>query len=231
MADVLYLNQSRMSIQERKTHEAKMLSLSDGRRCYRKNQEIMVNYEQTMAVYVFKGALKVFIGNEFGSEKLLYYVEEGNSCFASHENFSQIVLRLEAAKDCEVCFVNYLEMMMLFLKDQSAFKKAMKVIEEQIIAIEENLLDLANMSLKGRICKFIYALAVQSTITDEAGNIILKNFPPRQDIAQFTGIHKRNVIKALSDLEKAGIIKKQQKQMVITDKAGLLAEIAKSYGQ
>lgn len=197
---------------------------------YRKNELILVDFAQIVVIYVLQGALKVFICNDFGMKKLLYYVEEGCSCLANHHEEEQVYLHLEAGMNCKVCFVEFLPLMTHICADKGNFAKMLYRISQQIAAIEANLLDLVSCSLKGRICKFIAALAEQSTLFTSDGAVILKKFPSRADIAQFTGIHKRNVIKCLSELQEQGIIKKENKRMIIVDFEQLKAEIAVGCG-
>ncbi len=228
--DVLYLCDNTLTKESRCQKDQMMRSLAFFEKSYRKNELILVDFAQIAVVYVLQGALKVFICNDFGAEKLLYYVVEGCSCLANHHEEEQVYLRLEAGVDCKVCFVGFFSLMTHICEDKDSFTKMLHMISQQMAAIEANLLDLASCSLKGRICKFIAALAEQSTLFTSDGAVILKKFPSRVDIARFTGIRKRNVIKCLSELQEQGIIRKEGKRMIIVDFEQLKAEIAVGCG-
>lgn len=231
MADVLYLYDHTITPESRHQKDELMRKLAFQEKSYRKGEAIFVDFTRISVVYVLQGTLKVFVCNDFGAEKLLYYVESGCSCLANHPEDQQVYLRLEAGLDCRVCFIEFLPLMERIYTDKTLLTKALDTISRQMAAIEANLLDLANCSLKGRICKFITTLAEQSTLFTPDGAIIIKKFPSRTDIAQFTGIHKRNVIKCLSDLQKQGIIKKDGQKLIVTDMAALKKEIAAGFGE
>lgn len=205
-----------------------MLKHSYCHKKYHKNDEIVMDYDLSTIIYVAKGQLKVFIANKQGVEKLLYYVEENNTFLGNYGAKKDVFLRLVAANACEVYFLNAKTMIADVVFKENGLDALLESMENRICAMADNLLDLANCSNRGKICKFIQSLALNSTLM-VAGYVFIKILPTREDIALFVGTHKVNVIKCLSQLEKDHIIKKHGKGLIVYDMAALEQIIAEEY--
>ena len=195
---------------------------------YKRNQQIILDPHANTVIYVHKGQLKVFVNNEQGVEKLLYYIAEGNSCLGNYNPNKDVFLTMVAASDCEVYLLDAKSVFEDVIFKHHSLDMLIDSMQNRICAMADNLLDLANCSNKGKIGKFIYSLAVQSNNTID-GKIFIGILPPREDIALFIGTHKVNVAKVLSQLEKEGLVSKYQKGLLVHDMAALKQMIAEEY--
>ena len=193
-----------------------MLANCQQKRKYKRHEEIKVNAPYSVILYVAAGQIKAYVYNEQGSEKLLYYADQDNVVLGNYCLETNICLRIVAASDCEVYFLETKTAIAALLKREGGLDRLIDGIDSRISAFVYNLLESAGNKQKGQICQLIYSLAMRSNRQID-GKIFLKQFPTRTDIALFIGTHKSNVIKYLKELEQAGVIEKHEKGYLIND--------------
>ena len=192
---------------------------------YPKNTRVPLDAQSAECFYLYKGQAKLFISNEAGIERLLYYVEEKNSCACGYPN---ITMTLETAGECEIYYVNMRQLMETLIYQEHLFDQFWASTHRRLGSMAERILDIGGCSNKGKICKLLYNLAQESTITED-GCIVIKRLPSRNDIAFFVGTYKTNVVKCLSNLEREQIIERDGKRLLIKDMDALAAIIAEEY--
>lgn len=195
---------------------------------YPKNTRIILDAYSEDTFYLYSGLVKLFIFNEVGVERLLYYIKEKNSCVCGYPNVSMI---LETVEDCEIYFMNTKKMLQGIIYDEKLMNEFWESTHRRLGLMAERMLDIGGSSNKGKICKLLYNLARASTKVDENGNIIVKNLPNRNDMALYVGTHKANVVKCLTQLEKDHIITRQRKGIIVNDIEQLKAIIQDEYYQ
>lgn len=190
-----------------------------------KNTRIPLDAQDNEAFYLYKGKAKLFISNEAGIERLLYYVEEKNSCACG---FPGITMTLETTEESEIYFLDIKKLLNALVYDEHLFDALWESTHRRLGSMAERILDIGGCSNKGKICKLLYNLAQESTII-ENGNVVIRRLPSRQDIAFFVGTYKTNVVKCLSNLEKEAIITRDGKRLIINDLESLQRIIDEEY--
>lgn len=195
---------------------------------YAKNTKIVLDASSEYSLYLHSGLAKIYIFNEVGVERLLYYLKAKNSCVCGYPNVSMM---LETVEDCEIYFLNTKQMLQGVIFDENLIAQMWDSTHRRLGLMAERVLDIGGSSNKGKVCKLLYNLAQASTRTDEHGNIIVKALPNRTDMALYVGTHKANVVKCLTQLEKDNIITRYGKGIIINDMELLKAIIQEEYYQ
>lgn len=214
---------------DKHARELFMLEHTYMKRCYKKHEQIYLDLDKRTVIYLASGQLKIYASNEQGTEKLLYYLGEGNTCLGNYINENNgVLLSMVAATPCLIYYLDIDTLLKTYMTRENAISNLMDQVEGRMSTMVHNLLDVASCSNKGKIGKLIYTLAERSTKSIN-GDILLKRFPTRSDIASFIGTHKSNVIKCLKELEREGIIEKYEKGYIIKDGQALEEIIAEEY--
>lgn len=195
---------------------------------YAKNTKIVLDASSEYSLYLHSGLAKIYIFNEVGVERLLYYLKAKNSCVCGYPNVSMM---LETVEDCEIYYLNTKQMLQGVIFDENLIAQMWDSTHRRLGLMAERVLDIGGSSNKGKVCKLLYNLAQASTRTDEHGNIIVKALPNRTDMALYVGTHKANVVKCLTQLEKDNIITRYGKGIIINDMELLKAIIQEEYYQ
>lgn len=170
--------------------------------------------ENGICGFLHKGCLKVFFSTESGSERLMWFLESGNLIpTGSAESFCK---RLVADEDSEILYITLEDIYQFVLKSKENFfaivsqyqKRQLLCIQGQLKEIEEN------SSVK--VLKFLYQSAMLYGKKTAEG-ILIENLPSRSDIASHIGVHRSNVTRYISDLEKKGIAQKIGKKLLVKD--------------
>lgn len=183
-------------------------------RHYPKNTTITLDPQVWTGFYLYKGCLKVFISNDLGIERLLFYLAEKNTCSCGYPNIPMI---LHTTEDCDIYFINTKQLLYDLVYDKKFFSNLWESSYRRLGIIAERLLDISGTNNKGKVCNFLYNLAQESHQTTPDGKLVIKKLPTRNDLALFIGSHKSNVIKILSALENDGIITPNGKGIIIND--------------
>lgn len=195
---------------------------------YPKNTRLVLDASSEYSLYLHTGLAKIYIFNEMGVERLLYYLKEKNSCVCGYPNVSMI---LETVEDSEIYFLNTKQMLNGIVFDEHLINQLWESTHRRLGLMAERVLDIGGSSNKGKICKLLYNFAEASTLADENGAIIVKRLPSRTDMALYVGTHKANVVKCLTQLEKDGIITRHGKGIIVDDMEQLKKIIQEEYYQ
>ena len=79
-------------------------------RVYPKNTRIVLDAASGDSIYLYRGQAKIFIFNEAGIERLLFYLAPKNSCTCGYPNIS---MTLETTEECEIYFLNTKKMIVI----------------------------------------------------------------------------------------------------------------------
>lgn len=195
---------------------------------YPKNTRIVLDATSEYSLYLYSGLAKIFIFNEVGIERLLYYLKAKNSCVCGYPDVSMI---LETVEECEIYYLNTKKMLQSIVFDEHLINQFWDSTHRRLGIMAERILDIGGCSNKGKICKLLYNFAQASTLKDENGDIIIKRLPNRTDIALYVGTHKANVVKCLTQLEKDNIITRYGKGIIVNDMDRLKEIIQEEYYQ
>ena len=197
-------------------------------RIYPKNTRIVLDAVSGDSIYLYRGQAKIFIFNEAGIERLLFYLAPKNSCTCGYPNIS---MTLETTEECEIYFLNTQKLLNAIIYEYHLFDELWASTHRRLGIMAERILDIGGASNKGKLCKLLYNLAQESTLADEDGSIIIRQLPSRNDMAFFIGTHKANVVKCLTHLEKDQIITRSGKGLLVHDLEALKTIIDEEYQQ
>lgn len=189
-----------------------------------KNEMLLLSQYQSYNIYLKKGRVKVLIANEEGFEKLLFYVEENGFVLMNADNYLPEDLMATLIADVQS---------VLYCIPTEDFKRALAVEAIRDIYLDsvsrktnyliKHTLDLTFGSSRSRLYHILLDLANDYGQKDACGDILIKKLPTRGDLALITGVHRTNIATYLTELENLGIITRERRQVILRDKAGLMA--------
>ena len=219
---VPYFDETPLSDLDSAQKDALMKKYATTIRTYPKNTRLVLDAATGDSLYLYKGWAKIFIFNEAGIERLLFYLAPKNSCACGYPNIS---MTLETTEECEIYFFNSRQMLNALVYEEHLFDALWESTLRRLGIMAERILDIGGASNKGKICKLLYNLAQESTLATPEGDIIVKRLPTRNDIAFYVGTHKANVVKCLTHLEKEHILSREGKGLIVHDRRRIPATI------
>ena len=184
------------------------------RREHLKRGEVLPTPESTSCCFLHKGRLKVFIGTDSGSERLMWFLESGNIIpEGSGETFSK---RLVADTDTEVLYITEKAIYDFARQGEEEVAILLRHYKKRYILLLQSILQEHEESSRTRVYRFIYQVA-HNYGKESPNGLLVEKLPSRSDIGALLGIHRSNVTRYLSDLEKQGIVTKQKKSLIIHD--------------
>lgn len=223
-----YFDETPWDTLEKEEKDNLMRELSNEIVCYPPKKRVVLDATQGNTIYLYKGTAKIFIFNEMGVERLLFFMKEKNACACGYPNVPMI---LETVDECEIYYINTKKMLNALAYSQDMLEHLWDNMHRRLGLLAERLLDMGGASNKGKVCKLIYHLATVSTRTDENGGIIVEQLPNRTDIALYVGTHKANVVKCMAQLEKEQIISRVGKGLIVHDLDRLREVVLEEYYQ
>ena len=182
--------------------------------CFQKGNEVKVPSKDSIG-YIMKGQLKVYMINDLGDERLMWFLEEKNilSSFLT-DIFAK---RVVAQTDCEIYYMNIVYYNDYILQSPKHLQDYTNTIFSRYGLLVQQLINAESENAKSKVYKFIYQLAYRYGKHLSNGEVKIENFPSRNDISSITGVHRSNVTRYITELEKIGIAKKNKLQLSITD--------------
>lgn len=165
------------------------------------------------AIYmVSQGLLKVYLISETGQEKFLWILSDGS-----------LVLTFTTLLDKRIRILEYTtlyciekkDLLKIFNREPQTFELFMGQIYERH---EETILrQMENDSERAisRLARLLYSAAALRK--SSRAEVHLRPYLTRQDMAYYVGIHVTNVTKMLQQLEKEGCLRRDGRDIVVTD--------------
>ena len=179
-----------------------------------KKGDVLQMPDASSCCFLHKGRLKVFIGTDSGSERLMWFLESGNIIpEGSGETFSK---RLVADCDTEVLYITEKAVYTFALTGEEEVAVLLRHYKKRYILLLQSILQEHEESSRSRVYRFLYQIAT-SYGKEGPDGLLVEKLPSRSDIGALLGIHRSNVTRYLSDLEKQGVVTKQKKSLVIHD--------------
>lgn len=164
--------------------------------------------------FLDKGCLKVFFSTENGAERLMWFLESGNLLpEGSGKNFCK---RVVAEADSEILYVTFDDIYRFVLQSKENFFTIVEQYRKrQLLCIQGQLKEIEESS-GVKTLKFLYqSAALYGKKTPEG--VLIENLPSRSDIASHIGVHRSNVTRYISNLEKEGVFEKIGKMLLVKD--------------
>lgn len=186
--------------------------------CYKRvlvrKGETIIPPEDKICGFLHKGCLKVFFSTETGAERLMWFLEDGNLIpTGSGKSFCK---RLVADVDSEILYITFDDIYQFVLQSKENFLTIVDQYQKrQILCIQGQLKEIEESS-GVKILKFLYQSAALYGKKTKDG-VLIDNLPSRSDIASHIGVHRSNVTRYISNLEKEGILEKVGKKLSVKD--------------
>lgn len=197
--------------------------LSDDRRVSQYKKKHTIFSEGSYANYLYylsKGKVKTFRVNEFGKEYVTGLHKEGDfigyiDLLEGSEKFSESAGALE---DTEIVLVPKQDFFTLLYTNRDISNKFIKMLSDNIIEREEQLLKLAYDSVRKRVAQGL--LRLQKSYQKD-GEVNFTMAISREDLSGIVGASKETVIRTLSDFKDEKLVDMKGSNIVILDAAKL----------
>ena len=144
----------------------------------------------------------------------MWFLESGNLLpTGSGRNFCK---RIVADTDSELLYVTYDDIYQFVLQSKENFFSIVEQYQKrQLLCIQGQLKEIEESS-GIKVLKFLYqSAALYGKKT--ADGVLIENLPSRSDIASHIGVHRSNVTRYISNLEKEGVFEKIGKMLLVKD--------------
>lgn len=163
--------------------------------------------------FIAKGKVKAFKTNEFGKEFITQVYHPGD--FFGYQDILQSNAYSESAmslEESEICSMTREDFLDLLYKDHEISARFIKMLANNIVDKEEQLLNLAYNSVRRRVADNLMRL--YRAVQDESSQVITIT---REDLANMVGTAKETVIRTLSDFKDENLIRLEGSHIHILD--------------
>lgn len=163
--------------------------------------------------FISKGKVKAFKTNEFGKEFITQVYHPGD--FFGYQDILQSNAYSESAmalEESEICSMTREDFLDLLYKDHEISARFIKMLANNIVDKEEQLLNLAYNSVRRRVADNLMRL--YRAVKDESSQVITIT---REDLANMVGTAKETVIRTLSDFKDENLIRLEGSHIHILD--------------
>ncbi len=187
-------------------------------RSYPRNSLIMRAGEETDALYIIlSGRVKILIPDEEGHEVILAFM-------GPNEFFGEMGLLDDQPRSASVETIESCEMLrfsktgfIACLKDN--FDLAMIIIRNLVKRLRDadrSIESLALIDVYGRVARLLLDQAQEIN-----GLWIVKQAPPKQEMARMIGASREMVSRVMKDLQQRGYIRMEKRKVVLLDKMSM----------
>jgi CRP-like cAMP-binding protein len=206
-------------INEAKGYEA-LRQLSEDRQTkeFQRKEIIFHEGEHPRQLYfIIKGKVKIFKTNDDGKEYILRVLKEGD--FFGHIDLIKGTPYADssaAMEQTEVSIVPKDDFFALMYANKDVSSKLIKMLADNVLEQEEQLLHLAYNSIRKRVSEALLLLHERYASQEDSSISIL-----RDDLAGMVGTAKESVIRTLTDFKNEGLIQIENGVITIQDKRAL----------
>ncbi|MEZ4955388.1 MAG: response regulator [Saprospiraceae bacterium] len=204
-------------INEARGYEAlKKLSDEQTTKSFRKKDQIFAEGDLPRYMYlVNSGKVKLYKTNDYGKEYIIHIAKQGE--FFGYTALIQdqpYEITAAAMEDVELSMVPKADFLQLLHADRNVSSRFVKMLAENIIDKEEQLLQLAYDSIRKRVAEAL--LTLQEREGSNTFDIL------REDLAQIVGTAKESVIRMVSEFKNDGYIEVKGGTIKILDREKLV---------
>ncbi|MEL6864523.1 MAG: response regulator [Bacteroidota bacterium] len=194
------------------------LSEKQEERIYHKRDLIYEENTYPRQVYqIVKGKVKLYKTSENGKELIVDILKEGNFFgFISVIKNSKYTETAAALEECRLRMIPKKDFIALLSSDMNVAAQLIKLLANNILEKEEQLLNMAYNSVRKRISEALIQLYEHYREGDQAVFSIL-----RDDLANMAGTTKETVIRTLTEFKEDKLIEVKGHKILIIDKSGL----------
>jgi CRP-like cAMP-binding protein len=192
-------------------------------KAYRKNQVIFREEETGGYMYiVVAGKVKVTKSTTDGKESLLAIHQTGDffgeMSLIDGQTTSATVSAME---DCKILSINKPDFQHLLMKNEKIVQQIIQVLCARLRSVLTLIQTLSYDSADTRIRVGIHQLAKKHGLPDARG-ILINLKITHEELAEMVGTSRETVTRTLTKLQKNGIVKMDQRRIILTDVRRLL---------
>jgi len=131
--------------------------------------------------------------------------------FGPGNNFPVNVI---SVTDCEILVIEKIDFLKLLIKNSTILVNFLNMISGRSQFLSEKIKFLNFKTIKGKLAQYILQM-------DETGRNLVRLDRTQNDLADFFGVARPSVARAIGEMEKDGLITADGKNITITDRKGL----------
>ncbi len=200
-------------------HTSELNKITDGKKIHKfKKKDVIYNEgSYPNGVYlVLKGKVKTFKTNDQGKEFITSLYKEGD--FFSYADLLEGATYTESAaalEDTEVTVIPKDDFYSLIYKNSEVAKRFIKLLANDLIEKEGQLLKLAYNSVRKRVAESLIQLVKR--YSDQPGNASFQMAISREDVANMSGTSTETAIRTLSDFKEEKLVEIKGSTITILD--------------
>lgn len=194
-------------IDEAKGYEA-LKQLSEDRQTKLFKAKVPIFFEGDSAKYLYflkKGKIKLIKTNDYGKELIISIITPGTflgyTALIAEEQYTYGAIAME--HDTELSLIPRHAFFQLLFANKDVSSQLIKMLANNVIAKEEQLLNLAYSSVRKRVANAVVTLYDQQQKEGKEKEIAIL----RDDLARLVGTAKESVIRMLTEFKETGYIK------------------------
>ncbi|MBP1762284.1 MAG: putative transcriptional regulator, Crp/Fnr family [Firmicutes bacterium] len=190
----------------------------------KKGEQFLPQLYDTMICLIKKGRVKVALSNEEGEDKLMWFLNENCIISTFSKCFFQEIVALEAT---EVLLIDKVVFFDFIRSDQQYLDIFLNQIYRRYEYCIDSLLIQNKINSKMKVYTLLQQLGKLYGTVQPDNSQYIKSFLTRNEMSSITGVHRSNIIKYLTELERLDVIEKSGK-VIIIKKPQLLDELIKA---
>jgi len=165
--------------------------------------------------FLSKGKVKVFKSHEYGKEFIVSLNKEGDFlgyvALLEDKPYNETA---EALEDSEICIIPKEDFFALIFNNMGVMKKFIKILSDEILEKEEQLVNLAYSSVRKRVANALVTLYDRYN-TNESTKFNISF--TREDLANVVGTATESLIRTLSEFKNDGLLEIKGSNITILD--------------
>ena len=200
--------------------ELKKLSLAHRSQVFQKKTNLFQEGSHPRYLYfIVRGKVKVYKTSEYGKELIINICTEGDFIgYTSLIKDDPYTFAATAMEETEVSLIPKEDFQKLLFANKDVASRLIKMLADNVIEKEEQLINLAYHSVRKRVAEAI--LLLQENAGEEGTP---KIHILRDDLARMVGTAKESVIRMLTEFKDDGYIQIKEGGIVVVDRAKLEA--------
>lgn len=213
------------------TEELENLDLHKSCILYKKGQTLYYEGTRPMGLFcINSGKVKVYKITSDGKEQILHLAKAGDflgyRALISEEFYSASATVIEEGAICYIPKSDFLE---ILNNNPKFFRRMMQKLCEDLGIMEQNLVTIAQKSVRERLAATLLMLKESYGMEGEEESTLIDIALSREDLANIIGTATETVIRLLSEFKNQELISLQGKKIKVIDPKGLVKE-ADFYG-
>lgn len=195
------------------------LSSSKTSRIYHKKQALYYEGAPTQGLFcIHSGSAKIFKTGLQGRQLILRMAQAGD-VIALEDIFynKHYTASAEMIEEGKVCFIDKAILMDIIRKDLNTALTVMKALASEIIASEEERVDLAQNSVRERMARLLSVLS-ESHGTPAGKNVMIQMPLSREEMAEMIGTASETAMRLLKEFRDENVLKVEGRKIVVLDR-------------